>query len=247
MKDNNHNEKYQYKKIEEYIMEGIYSGRFPANSLLPTEKELCEMFNVSRMTANKSLKKLANDGLVERIRGSGSFVRLPNLEKQSVIMSSFTEQYSKRGIRVSSKLISCAVMKANDFPKLKLAEKLCIKGSDNIHFFVRLRYGDGEPLAIQYTYVPVSRVSAIDINYLSSSFYEYLEKKLNLSLGNGQSHMCVILPNEEIKKHLEIPDNDPVVHTAHISCFRNGLPFEYVDTYCVYHRYALDFTNKRDY
>lgn len=240
-------EKYQYKKIEDYIMDGIYSGKFPENSLLPTEKELCEQFGVSRMTANKALNNIAKKGFIERIRGSGSFVRLPNLEKQSVIMSSFTEQYEQRGIRVSTKLLSYSIMKARDFPKLKLSKRLCISPNDLIHYFVRLRYGNGKPMAIQYTYVPVCRISVIDIASLNRSFYEYLEEKLKLSLGNGESFMRVVLPIEEAAKYLEISSDTPVVLTSHMSCLRNGLPFEFVDTYCVWDKYQLNFVNKRDY
>ncbi len=240
-------EKYQYMKIEEYIMEGIYSGKFPADYLLPTEKELCQQFNVSRMTVNKALNNIAKKGFVERVRGSGSYVKLPNVEKQSVVMSAFTEQYERKGFKVTTKLLSYQIIKTKDFSKFNLAKKLCINTNEPIHYFVRLRFGDGEPMAIQYTYVPVSRIPAIDVNSLNKSFYEYLEKKLKLSLGNGESVMQVVLPTEEIARYLNISTQDPVVYTAHMSCLRNGLPFEYVDTYCVWNKYSLNFVNKREY
>ena len=138
-------------------------------------------------------------------------------------------------------------MKTKDFPKLNLAKNLYINPSDMIHYFVRLRYGNGKPIAVQYTYVPVSRISVIDVASLNKSFYEYLENKLKCSLGNGRSHLSLVLPNEEISKYLQISKNTPVVLTRHVSCLRNGFPFEYVDTYSTWERYQLNFFNKRDY
>ena len=205
------------------------------------------MFNVSRMTVNKALNNVAKKGFVERIRGSGSFVKLPDLEKQSVIMSSFTEQYEERGIHVSTKLLFYSVVKARDFPQLNLMKKLYINPLDMVHYFVRLRYGNHKPIAVQYTYVPVNRISVIDITSLNKSFYGYLENKLKLSLGNGKSNLSIVLPNEEIANHLHISKDTPVVLTRHVSCLRNGFPFEYVDTYSTWEDYQLNFFNKRDY
>lgn len=239
--------KYHYKEIEDYIMDGIYSEKFPANSMLPTEKELCEMFHVSRMTVNKALNNIAEKGFVERVRGSGSFVKLPNLERDIVTMTSFTEQQRRKGVKVHTKLLAYSVMRAKDFPHLKLAKKLCINPDDMIHYFVRIRYGNDKPIAYQYTYVPVSRISNIDITYLNKSFYEYIEKKLGLTLGNGESFLRVVLPSDTVAKHLEISNDTPVVFVHHVSCFKNGLPFEYVDTYNVWDGYSLNFYNKREY
>lgn len=239
--------KYRYKEIEEFIMEGIRSERFAPHSLLPTEKQLCEMFQVSRMTVNKALNHLEEKGFVKRVRGSGSYVKLPYLEHDVVTMASFTEQQRRRGVKTTTKLLSYSIIRAKDIPQKKLAKKLCVGQDEMLHYFVRLRYGNGKPIALQYTYVPVSRISTIDISYLSKSFYEYIEKKLKMALGNGQSYLCVQFPDELMMKQLEIEKDVPVVFVHHISCLKNGLPFEYVDTYTIWNQFSLDFYNKRVY
>lgn len=63
-----------YQQIYNYIYDRITTGLLKPNDKLPTEKELMEMFIVSRITAKNALNKLRADGYIKRIRGKGSFV-----------------------------------------------------------------------------------------------------------------------------------------------------------------------------
>ncbi|MGF7143074.1 GntR family transcriptional regulator of arabinose operon [Anaerotaenia torta] len=70
-----------YKKITDYIKARIDSGELKVGDRLPTEKELAEQFKVSRITSKRALEDLKNEGLISRIRGSGSYVA--DQEKQA--------------------------------------------------------------------------------------------------------------------------------------------------------------------
>ncbi len=237
--------KYKYKQIEEYVFNGIFNGEFPVDSMLPTESELCRRFKVSRMTVNKALNNVANMGLIERVQGSGSYVKLVNLQQQSIPMISFSERYAKEGIKTTSRLLKYSLSDISEFSSLLLTKILYINADEKLHYFERLRFGNGKVIAFSRTWVPASRIPSIDINSLSQSFYEYLEKRLKLQLGNGKSTLKVIIPNNEIRNALGLEKNIPVVYVSHVSCFRNGLPFEYVETYSIYNSYKIDFYNKR--
>jgi DNA-binding GntR family transcriptional regulator len=236
------NVKYKYKKIEKYILDNIYKGNLLSGSLLPTQKQLCIKFGASRMTVMKALNSLEDAGFIERIQGSGTYVKTANLHEQSIEMLSFTEQYSRRGIRVKSDLISYEKMV---IPSVEMANKLKVSKKENIHFVKRLRYGNDKPMAMQYLYISTSRVPVLDLNSMSGSFYSYIEKVLKKKLGNGQSNLTVVLPPEEVRKYLNLQENTPVVCTKHITCFANGLPFEFIVTYQCYETYSMDFFNNR--
>lgn len=75
-------EKYKYKQIENYIYDGIRNSQFAVDSLLPTQEELCRQFDVSRTTVNRALNELVDCGIVEKIQGSGCYIRTPKLSKQ---------------------------------------------------------------------------------------------------------------------------------------------------------------------
>lgn len=63
-----------YRRLADHLMEGIRAGRWPLGASLPTEKELCDAFGVSRHTTREALRQLENRGLIARRQGSGSTV-----------------------------------------------------------------------------------------------------------------------------------------------------------------------------
>ncbi|NPC56954.1 GntR family transcriptional regulator [Caenimonas soli] len=63
-----------YKRLAGYLMDEIKEGRYAIGASLPTEKELCDSFGVSRHTTREALRQLENKGLITRRQGSGSTV-----------------------------------------------------------------------------------------------------------------------------------------------------------------------------
>jgi DNA-binding LacI/PurR family transcriptional regulator len=64
-----------YQRIYDYLLGEITSGRLVAGDRAPTEKELCQQFDVSRITSKKALEMLAINGYITRFRGKGSFIQ----------------------------------------------------------------------------------------------------------------------------------------------------------------------------
>jgi len=67
-----------YHTVQEYIRSKIHSGEFKPGDKVPTEHELKNHFNVSRMTISTAMIHLAKDGLIRRIPGRGTFVIGPD-------------------------------------------------------------------------------------------------------------------------------------------------------------------------
>jgi DNA-binding LacI/PurR family transcriptional regulator len=65
-----------YLSLKNKICEGIFSGSYKDGENIPPERVLAENFNVSRVTVRKSLELLEKDGIVERVQGSGTMVKL---------------------------------------------------------------------------------------------------------------------------------------------------------------------------
>ena len=62
-----------YARVKEHILDNIRSGAWEAGRRVPSENELVESFGISRMTANRALRELQADGLVQRVQGVGTF------------------------------------------------------------------------------------------------------------------------------------------------------------------------------
>lgn len=238
-------EKYKYRQIEEYIIQHIRSGIYQADTMLPTQQWFCRKFAVSRTTVNKAYSELVENGLIESIQGSGTYVRTPRLSQESIYMSSFTEEYEKKGFHISTRLLYYTVKRINYFSDRSLAQKLSSLPTDYVHYFERIRYADDLPVMVQYTYLTKDVVPQIPLQYLESSVYYYLEKVMKLRLGDGTSTLSVQLPTKQIASLLSIPETEPIVYIGHITRLDNGVSVEYVDSYINYSYFSLSYVNRR--
>ena len=203
----------KYLQVEQYIRKKIEKGSLKIGDQIPTEEQLCQRFGFSRMTVNKALNRLCEQGYIERTKGKGSFVSSPHVSKIIEIASSFTEDMANIGMVAGSKLISYEVKPAKDYPDIK--KKLKLHDDDFIHYFVRLRTGNDIPVAISYTYVSAKIVPAIEIKYLNSSFYKYLDE-INLKKIINSMTFSATLPTEEQKKLLKA-DNIALFISSHVT------------------------------
>ena len=71
-----------YKKIIDDLLQAIASGKLPEHAQLPTEKELSQTYQVSRITSKRALTELENQGLIYRIQGKGSYVQTQRPKKK---------------------------------------------------------------------------------------------------------------------------------------------------------------------
>ena len=75
-----------YLEVADKIKEDIFSGKYPVGSMLPTESELEELFQVSKITVRKAIELLASDEYVAKKSGRGTTV-LKQSSLQSIIQS----------------------------------------------------------------------------------------------------------------------------------------------------------------
>ena len=73
-----------YQKILDDLVKDIRTGVYQENDQLPTELELSEKYEVSRITSKRALMELENIGLISRTRGKGSFVKKQDVVKEIV-------------------------------------------------------------------------------------------------------------------------------------------------------------------
>ena len=105
-----------YEQLRQALLDAITSGKIPVGAKLPTEEELCTRFSVSRPVARQAYSALISEGYVERRRGRGTFVRMPDILGRFLqTQLSFTEEMEITGhshrtgsIRLRKFLRACA-------------------------------------------------------------------------------------------------------------------------------------------
>lgn len=138
--------------------------------MLPSEKEICQRLQISRMTVKQAMDSLVNEGLVYRKRGIGTFVAKPKIAQPLSKLTSFTNDMLKRGMKPGSHLIEMSLQN----PSEEVREKLGLGQQEQVIYIKRLRTADGEPMAVEKAYlnydycheimdVPLNRVSLYDL------------------------------------------------------------------------------------
>ncbi|WP_373078225.1 GntR family transcriptional regulator [Fusobacterium varium] len=226
----------KYKIIENSIIKDIKEQKFKSGDRIPTEVELCEKFNTSRMTVNKAIVSLVSKGYIKRVSGRGSFVTGQIIEKPlKRIPRSFSEDMRSIGLEPGAILLEYRILRASELPQ-NIFQKLNVQSNEFVHFFSRLRTGNGMNVAISYDYVPCSTLPVIEAARLEGSFFEYV-KECGLNLGSTDLVITATLPTSEQREKLKI-ENEALLKVSHITRLDDGRILEYIDTFYVGSMYA---------
>lgn len=193
--------KAKYIEIENYFITNIESGNYELNQLLPSELELCQQFSTSRMTVNKAMTNLSTKGYIRRVPGNGSFVddayANDAIKTDPIQQHSLSDEIRAFGMKPGSELLEYKIIKGKD--NKKIAKELNVKDDDFIHYFVRLRTGNGKPVVVSYSYINYSLLPNFDIRCLDDSFNSYI-RQLGIIRSSGYTEFSAVLPNEEQAK-----------------------------------------------
>ena len=171
-----------YSQVMEKIRQKIITGEYPVNSKLPNEFELSDQFAVSRVTLRKAIKGLAEDGLVEKIQGVGTFVRKPQKVKRiisSPAAESFSQIAKKEGFKASVEVIK--VKEVETPPKLRK-----ILETKHSLFIERVHSVNDEPIMLECNYFPLPRFAGLAKEDLSQSLYQILQDNYQIAKLNSR-------------------------------------------------------------
>src|SRR5688500_2160603 len=134
----------RYYQLKEILRERIRTGEWAPGALIPSERELCERYGISRMTARQSVTALANEGLLYREQGKGTYVGRPKIPQQLLRLTGFTEDMKAREQRPGAMVLTAEMWPAAD----ATAERLRVRLGQPVFRVRRLRLADSEPLAL---------------------------------------------------------------------------------------------------
>lgn len=111
-----------YRRLKDHILAQVSSGEWSPGSRVPSENELVAEFGISRMTANRALRELMQDGYLTRIRGLGTFVREPPRESSLLELRNISDEIEARGHRHRSNVVELLKIRAD--PRLAAAFRI---------------------------------------------------------------------------------------------------------------------------
>lgn len=102
----------RYLAVQQHLRDGIKSGQWTVGDRLPSEAELVAQFGVSRMTVNRALRELEQEGLVRRQQGAGSFVAPLEKVASTLVIRDIHEEIAARGRRHEAEILTLSERRA---------------------------------------------------------------------------------------------------------------------------------------
>lgn len=191
-------------QVYEIIVKGISNGSYPPGSLLPSENQLAERYNVSRPTIRAAFARLVERGFVKRQRGVGTFVaESPSIVNPLYQLLDVHERISARGFAPGFKQLHSQIIEAEE----DIAEILSVEVGSSVLHIQKVFTADDEPIIMFVNYIPggvfqecLTIEQALEPG-VTEPFFEFFAQQCNT---NVKYLTSVIKP--EVAKNCQLPD-----------------------------------------
>lgn len=223
----------KYEWLKQVLIEHIGKRLRPGDPV-PSERELADNLDVSRMTARRALGDLVTEGYIERTPGIGSFVRDHTISLP-VQMTSFTADMEQRSHRAGARTLGIELVSAGD----ALTTNLDVAWGDQVLRIVRLRSADGDPVAIERVHLAAALVPGLEeVDLNDASLYQTLATRYGIAFDGGMQVITARNADETDAELLRIGTGEAVLHLRRTSTWR-GRTVEYTTSTYRGDRYEL--------
>ena len=138
-----------YAQVKDHITRKIQDGSWPAGHRLPSEHELVAQFGVARMTVNRALRELVEQGRITRVAGVGSFVAEDKPQSTLLQIANIASEIRARGHDYGFQLVASERIAAST----DVAAWLDLRAGESVFHTVCLHLEDGVPVQLEDRYV----------------------------------------------------------------------------------------------
>lgn len=227
-----------YIKIHDAIKKDIDEGVWLIGDRLPSERDLADHFEVSRMTLRQAVTLLVEEGILERRVGSGTYVASHRVRDKMHGTTSFTEIVHSQGKTPSSKLISYQRQLASDTE----IKELQLEPSDYVIRMERIRYADNIPLVFEVASIPEKFIKDMKRDEITEHFFKTLVSH-GFEIGKSRQTIYAKTASERVASYLSVSRGHAILALTQVSYFSNGNPFEYVRSQYVGDRFEFYLEN----
>lgn len=222
-----------YEQLKNILEHKIISGELKANEQIPSERELGERYNVSRITVRQAITLAVRDGLVTKVHGVGTFVAPPKIRQELNVISSFQSTVEQLGLIASTKILNSTII-TSDF---QLSRLLNLEVMDKILNLELLGSGDDSPIVYYNTFFsyPLGEemeqfAKSMMTNKLPFSTLDLYKNKTDYRPTHVEQTFESILANEHLADVLKIAEGFPLLKVTSI-VYQEKQPLEYKESY----------------
>jgi GntR family transcriptional regulator len=219
-----------YFQLKQILLTDLRDRELAPGDRLPGDHELCNTYEVSRTVVRQALSELETEGVIERVKGRGTFVAQHKTAEHLVqSLTGLYEDVAARGSHLRSEVRRLEVVPADQ----QIAGELELQPGAPVVVLERLRFVDDEPWVLVTTYLPYDLAPGlVEEDFTNQSLYALLETKYEIELTHGRRGVEAFVANGMLATALAISVGDPVLvlrSTSHAG----GRP---VEMFVAYHR-----------
>lgn len=215
-----------HSQIREIIRRRVLDGTYAPHTQMPSEAQMMEAFQVSRITIRQALGDLQKEGLIFKVAGKGSFVAKPKAFQNLSKLQGFGEAMTPSGYETFSQVLSTRRVIASEV----VAERLQLAKGSPVFEIQRLRYLNREPISVDVSYFPLAlgeRLAQEDL--ATRDVFVILENDLGQQLTHADVQIEAISADESLARHLRIDEASPLLRIERLThAGRQPIDFEYL-------------------
>lgn len=221
-----------WRQVADDLLQRMGAGEFDQG--FPTELSLEGAYQVSRQTVREALRRLTQDGLLLRERGRGTSLVTPHLEQPLHALYSLAQSVVDRGWTEHSVLQAQRIEAAGPH-----AEPLSLSEDDPVLLIERLRFADGQPLALDRSWLPADLAPGLaNADFSTGSVYDRLAAWCGVRVTGGWEVIRPRTPTAEERRLLQLPRSEAIFRVERLA--RAGTrPVEYRISHIRGDRYAF--------
>jgi GntR family histidine utilization transcriptional repressor len=198
--------KPRYQQLKDLIIHRIAAGELQPSDRVPSEHELVASMQVSRMTANRALRELHDEGYVERIAGRGTFVSDLRSQSHLVAVQNIADEISTRGHRHSSTV----VRQSRQHARGEIARALDVEQGTDVFHLLLVHFENGSPVQVEDRHVLATFApNTLEQDFTSLTPSAYLTSVAPLQ--EAEQVVRAAMPNAAVRNFLNMRDDEPAL------------------------------------
>lgn len=203
-----------YYQLMDIILNDIEVGNLKENTKLPSERDFCEKYKISRATVRQAIAELEKNKIIYKIQGKGTFIAPKKLDQPLIKFYSFTEEMIKLGKIPYSNILDFSIINCDE----KIANIMNIRVDSQIYKLIRIRLVDDSPIMYETTYLPISIFPNLTLETLKEKpLYTILKENYKIKFLKAEETFFPILPTESESSYLNINPQDPSIKIQRVT------------------------------
>lgn len=193
-----------YRRVKDHVLAQIGSGTWAPSDRVPSENDLVRELGVARMTVNRALRELANEGFLVRVKGGGTFVADRRAHGHPLRIRNIADEIAERGHRHEAEVLTLATVRAAP----DQAEDFRIPAGSRLYRSVIVHFEEGRPIQLEERLVnPTVAPHYLRQDFTRQTPHEYLIAVAPLA--EAEHVVRAVVPDLKTRRLLDMPPGEP--------------------------------------